>query len=41
MKKIISTLIVLLLFNFITEIYSQHKPDYRNIPIRELKKPTY
>lgn len=37
MKKIISSLIVLLLFNFVIEIYPQHKPDYRNVPIRELK----
>lgn len=37
MKKIISSLIVLILFNFVTEIYSQQKPDYRNISIRELK----
>lgn len=37
MKKIISLLFVLFLFLSVKEIYSQRKPDYRNIPIRELK----
>lgn len=37
MKKIISLLIVLFLFISVKEIYSQRKPDYRNIHIRELK----